>query len=120
MSDGYSSPEEAARGDIPERFSPALAVSRSPDGKRAIVLLGTNGPPDYYPYQEEVRRQRRGWVAEGGSNMCIGGTLWDEAPPTARVAIVRWEGDEYEVPVANGYFHFSPWDSARSWPATPS
>lgn len=58
MEDDLSpAPEEAARGDIPAEFAPALAISISPDGKDAIVLLGTNGPPDYYPYQVEVHKK---------------------------------------------------------------
>ena len=37
--------------------------------------------------------------------MCIAGTLWEEAPRDARVAVIKWEGAEYEVPVVEGFFH---------------
>ena len=110
MPESARTPEDTARGDIPADYAPALAVSISPDGSEAIVLLGTNGPPDYYPYQEEVVRQGDGWVAQGGGNMCIGAALWDEAPVDAQAAIVAYRGTEHRVPVVDGYFHFSPWD----------
>jgi hypothetical protein len=115
----FETPERAARDDIPEQFARTLAVSISPDGTEAIVLLGTNEPPDLYPYQSDIRRDVDGWLSGGGSNMQIQGTLWDEAPPDANVAIVEYERTEYEVPVVNGYFHFSPWDFGKDLGGVP-
>jgi hypothetical protein len=107
----YATHEEAAGGDIPAGYSPAIAVSVSLDGSEAIVLLGTNGPPDYYPYQEWVEKQEDGgWLPMDGSNMQFGGTLWDEAPADAQTAVVAWQGREYEVPVVERHFQFCPWD----------
>jgi hypothetical protein len=37
-------------------------------------------------------------------------TLWDEAPEGAIAAVVSFEGQEYEVPVREGYFVFAAWD----------
>ena len=54
--DGYATPEEAARGDIPARHARALSVSVSPEGDEAIVLLGTNEEPFLYPYEEHCVR----------------------------------------------------------------
>jgi hypothetical protein len=39
-------------------------------------------------------------------------TLWDEAPVSARAAIVVFEGREHEAPARNGYFLFAAWESA--------
>ncbi len=47
----YATPEAAARGELPEPFVRALAVTRSPDGRYALVLLGCNDPSNAYPCQ---------------------------------------------------------------------
>jgi hypothetical protein len=39
---GYDSPEEAASGDIPERYAQVIRVDYSPDRTPAAVLLATN------------------------------------------------------------------------------
>ena len=54
----YQDPEAAARESIPPQFARTLGVSLSPDGDHAVVLLGTNEPPDLYPYQVICRRGR--------------------------------------------------------------
>jgi hypothetical protein len=113
-------PEEAARGEIPERFARALAVAYSPDGNHAVVLLGTNEEPYLYPYQVVCSLGKSGWVegtssngpgwsstsSEGEPNVGVA-TDWDEAPPEATAALVSFEGQEHEVPVQEGYFLFA-------------
>jgi hypothetical protein len=46
--EGSATPEEAARGDIPERYARALCVAISPDGDEAIVVLDTIEEPYLY------------------------------------------------------------------------
>jgi hypothetical protein len=48
--EGYDTAEEAARGDIPERYARILRIDYSPDRTRAVALLATNEPPaiEYY------------------------------------------------------------------------
>jgi hypothetical protein len=67
---GYDTPEEAARGDIPERYAPALSVEISEDGTYARVLLATNESPaiEYYEVHcELVDGQWRGGVGGNAS-----------------------------------------------------
>jgi hypothetical protein len=104
-------PEEAARGEIPEPYARVLGTAMSPDGNNAVVLLGTNEPPRLYPYQVVCERREQGWVEEIGGNGpgCsttssenepnVGvATLWDEAPPGATAAVVSFLGHDTEVP----------------------
>ena len=66
----YDTPEEAARGDIPERYARVVRVDHSSDGTRAVVLLATNEPPviEYYGVSCELEDGRwfgvDGWTAE--------------------------------------------------------
>jgi hypothetical protein len=113
----YPTPEAAARGDVPERYAPVLTAARSPDGQHAVLLLGMNGPPIPYPWQEVCSRGAGGWVGGPGGNgsgwtctsanddpAAVGVTTpWDEAPPAARAAVVSFAGVDHEVPVENGY-----------------
>lgn len=122
---GFATPEEAARGDIPARYARALATAVSPDGRHAVVLLGTNEPPRLYPY-EVICHQRDGLWFEG-SSISGGGIGWttisnddernvgvlrlvEEAPDDAVAVIVRHRGVEHRVPVRDGYFMFAVWD----------
>jgi hypothetical protein len=121
---GAPTPEEAARGEIPERYARVLATAVAPDGNHAVVLLGTNEPPKLYPYQVVCGRGEDGWVegvsgngpgwsstaGEGEPNLGVA-TLWDEAPVSARAAKVVFEGREHEAPVRNSYFLFAAWDA---------
>ena len=43
--DGYATPEEAARGDIPERFVRIVSVDVSKSGDRAWVVLEVQPEP---------------------------------------------------------------------------
>jgi hypothetical protein len=110
-----ATPEEAARGEIPERYARVLGVAYSPSGADAVVLLGTNEPPVLYPYQVLCGRGELGWYEgmsgngpgwsttqeEDGPNVGVV-TLWDEAPPGVRAAVVSFGGREHDVPVLNG------------------
>jgi hypothetical protein len=68
MEDGYDTPEEAARGDIPEKYAPAVRVEYSEDGSRATVLLATNEPPaiEYYEVRCEFKDGK--WFGGVGGN----------------------------------------------------
>lgn len=65
---GGDTPEEAARGDIPERYARPLSTEYSEDGTQAIVLLATNEPPaiEYYEVHCELEDGR--WFAVSGGN----------------------------------------------------
>ena len=121
--DAAPTPEEAARGEIPERYARVLGVAYSPDRDDAVVLLGTNEEPNLYPYQVLCGRGEEGWYqgtsgngpgwsstsSPGEPNIGVA-TDWDEAPPRARAAIVSFDGREHEVPVTNGYYLFAAWE----------
>ena len=66
--EAYKSPEEAARGDIPERYARVVSVLYSRDHDAAVVELETNEPPSVEAYWVTCRRQGAVWIAEGGSN----------------------------------------------------
>ncbi|HEV8421324.1 MAG TPA: hypothetical protein VGR13_08225 [Actinomycetota bacterium] len=129
-------PEEAARGSIPERYGRELAVSLSPDGEQAAVLLETNERPYIYPYLVFCDRTAEGWT-EGSSGSAEGLTwhrttpidspsaagvviLVGEAPNEAQRAVVAWRSEEKTVPVREGYFLYAEWDvldsETRDWP----
>ncbi len=63
--DGYNSPEEAARGDIPERFVTVLGVQI--EGDYALVWMLTNDRPTFEGYEESVIRIGSQWFSTGGS-----------------------------------------------------
>jgi hypothetical protein len=52
--DGYGTPEEAARGDIPARHARILGVRAH--GRDAIVWMLTNDRPPFEPYTMWVLR----------------------------------------------------------------
>jgi hypothetical protein len=62
---GYDSPEEAARGDIPEQY--AMVVGVRIDRDSAHVWLVTNDRPTFEGYQVDCVREDGKWFAEGGS-----------------------------------------------------
>jgi hypothetical protein len=124
--EGSATPEEAARGDIPERYARALSVAISPDGDEAIVVLGTNEEPYLYPYEEHCFREGGHWF--GGSGISGIGFGWSlrtiresgpalgvvrlsgEVPDGVREVVVEWDGREQRVPATDGYFFFTRWD----------
>ena len=123
---GYDTPEEAARGDIPDRYARAISVAISPDGSEALVLLATNEEPYIAPYEVICHREGTRWVGGGGmSGTGLGWSSWsvaedglqlgvlrlvDEVPSGVGAVIVRWRERDYRVPVSHGYFVFTEWD----------
>jgi hypothetical protein len=95
-------PEEAARGDIPERFARALNVCLSPSGDYAVVLLETNNPPAVERYQVVCRREGGRWRGLAGGNgagetRIEGGwveTFWEERPGGSTALEVKWRSGE--------------------------
>jgi len=59
LDNGYSSPEEAARGDIPEEFV-TIADIRI-EGDYAVVSMLTNDRPPFEPVEEAVIRIGSKW-----------------------------------------------------------
>jgi hypothetical protein len=64
--DGYDTPEQAARGDIPERYARVVRVDFSADGTRAVVLLATNEPPAIEYYGVSCALEDGRWFGEDG------------------------------------------------------
>ncbi|MDQ3823379.1 MAG: hypothetical protein M3321_09085 [Actinomycetota bacterium] len=118
--------EEAARGDIPERYARALATATSPDRTAAVVLLETNEPPSVEIYEVVCVKRAGGWVDfGGGGGFGIGWTstardpernlgvvkLSGQAPSGAVAVVVAFGGREHRVDVSgDGYFVFASWD----------
>lgn len=126
MSDsGFDSPEEAARGDIPERYARALATVVSPSGEDAVVLLATNEEPCVYPYVVVCHRRGGRWLEGSGGNNAPG-SGWSrtnddhpigvaytvgEAPEGTSLVVVTYRGEDHRVRIAeDGYFVFAVWD----------
>ena len=66
---GCATPEEAARGDIPERYARVAKVTYSADGGEAAVELLTNEEPYLYPYYVHCVRDSHGlWHERDGHN----------------------------------------------------
>jgi len=72
--EGYDSPEEAARGDIPHEFVTVLGVLI--EGDYARVWMLANDRPSFEPYEELVTRRGSKWFSDGGS----GGFALDTPP----------------------------------------
>jgi hypothetical protein len=124
----HRTPEHAALAGFPVGQARVLAIAQSPTGDHAVVLLGTNEEPVLYPYEVDCERDDSGWVERGGGNgpgwralapdqgdaagnANLGVTTdWAEAPAQARAAVVRYRGDDHQVPVSHGYFLFAAWD----------
>jgi hypothetical protein len=118
--EGFATPEEAARGDIPPRYARAIAVDIAPWGAHAVVLLATNEPPQLYYYQEICWQKAGRWFGGFGnntptSNVWFEGvrvaTDWSDTPlPTVvKSVVVLYEGHEYEVPAVDGMYLFAFW-----------
>jgi hypothetical protein len=117
------SPENAARGDIPARYCRRLGASVAPDGRNAVVLLGTNEPPLLYPYLVNCHFEAGRWVEDHGSNgsgwspthkdaegRWVGVLAeWEDAPHGAEAAILEYDGEETKVPVVDRYYFFAKW-----------
>jgi len=55
-------PEEVARGDIPEQYARVVAVSISPSSRHAVVAMQTNEPPAVELYEVACELGENGWV----------------------------------------------------------
>lgn len=124
--EGYTTPEEAARGDIPAQYARAVASAVSPDGKHAAVVLATNEDPAVEMYEVVCFQQDGRWLDGGGSGgVGLGWTstgadaernlgvlrLSGQAPAGAVATIVSFRGREHRVAVGEaGYFLFASWD----------
>jgi hypothetical protein len=62
---GYETPEEAARGDIPPQF--ATAVGSLVTGGTATVWLLTNDRPPFEPYEVYCEQRDGRWFSDGGT-----------------------------------------------------
>ena len=63
VGDGYATPEEAARGDIPPQFAHVVGVRV--EGDHATVWLLTNEPPvSYEAYEVGCERQNGRWYMD--------------------------------------------------------
>lgn len=62
--DGYATPEEAARGDIPRQF--VTVVGTQIEGDAATVWLLTNDRPPFEDYEVHCVRERGRWHADSG------------------------------------------------------
>jgi hypothetical protein len=105
-----STPEEAARGDIPARFVQVVGVVVR--GDTAVLAQLTNDAPPYEVETAYCHREGDGWVEGSSGNSTSGylptgegiGTVvvWDEAPATAVSARFEYNGREQVVPVERG------------------
>jgi hypothetical protein len=80
LDDGFSTPEEAARGDIPARFCTVLEVRI--EGNEARVWMLTNDRPRFEPYEVVCVRRRGRWFGEDG----FGGISLDAPPEVLEAA----------------------------------
>jgi len=62
--DRYETLEDAARGDIPQRF--ATVVGSWVDGDVATVWLLTNDRPPFHPYEVNCELRNGRWDLESG------------------------------------------------------
>ena len=105
-----STPEEAARGDVPAQFVQVIGVVVR--GDTAVVAQLTNDVPPYEVETAYCHREGDGWVEGSSGNSTSGylptgegiGTVvvWDEAPATAVSARFEYAGHEQVVPVERG------------------
>jgi hypothetical protein len=92
-SDGYGTPEDAARGDMPARY--VTIVGARVEGDTARVWMLTNDRSPFEPYEVDCVRQGGRWQwtdGYGGFSSDVPPEVLDEAPP--RLALeahgVRW------------------------------
>lgn len=132
MSASYNTAEAAALAGFAPGSARVLGCAISPQGFDAAVLVGTNEPPDLYPYLVLCHRDDAGWTEGNSSNgdmwfatgqspdgLDIGGlAVWDAAPPGVRSARLRFQGTLLETPVVRGYYLFVAWDvpADTPWP----
>lgn len=116
--EGFSTPQRAAIGDIPEVHCRVVASAVS--GDAAYVLLDTGTEANPYPYGVHCYRENRLWYEAGGGNS--GGwalldkergtgtlAFWEEAAEGADAVRIRYKARTHELPVQEGYFLFVRW-----------
>jgi hypothetical protein len=106
----HSTPEEAARGDIPARFVHVVGVVVR--GDTAVVAQLMNDIPPYEVETAHCHREHDGWIAGSSGNSSSGflptdegvGTVvvWYEAPVGVVAARFEYQGCEQVVPVEKG------------------
>jgi hypothetical protein len=65
VGDGFDTPEEAARGDIPPQF--CHVVGARVEGESARVWLLTNEGPSFAAYEVGCERQKGRWYMDWGT-----------------------------------------------------
>ena len=117
----FATLEEAALEGLPDGVARVVTVAYSPDGRDAVALLALNEPDDPRLCEVVLALDHRGWAwtgqARGEPSWASAGpdgqhvaTAWGEALPGAQVAILEFEGAEYETPVIDGYYLLAVWN----------
>jgi hypothetical protein len=106
----FTTPEDAARGDIPEQYVRVVGVVVR--GDQAVVAQLTNDGPPFEVETAYCEREGEGWLPSASGNSTAGflpfdaerGTLvvWDAAPAGATAARFEYAGQEQIVQVENG------------------
>jgi hypothetical protein len=99
VSGGYTTPEEAARGDIPREYAKVVDEQISPWGEHAALLLETNEPPAVEYYLVVCEKQGEYWMQMFGGNGGMSGWLsdvfveadWNEGPDGQVTLSTRWD-----------------------------
>jgi hypothetical protein len=83
--EGSATPEEAARGDVPERYFTVLGVQV--DGDEAVVWSLTNDRPPFEASVDNCVRHNGQWyVTDGSGGLPAGaGTPWEIRDKVARI-----------------------------------
>lgn len=111
----FSTPEEAARGNLREEYVRVVGVAVRGDQAVVAQVMNADGYPSAYEVETCMcSRTKAGW--EGGSssngNMTFIPTgdnrctvvWWDEAPVGVSVVRIRLGDEEQEVCVRDGFF----------------
>jgi len=92
----YPTVEDAARGDIPERYARVLDVALAPSEDRAVILLEMNEPPAVELYQVICKLEAAGWTWVSGGNGG-GEAFWEDGSVTSEW--IQTEGGETRLHV---------------------
>ena len=112
--------ERVARYDIPPQYARVIGVSVAPGGSYAVVMLETNEGTATEIDQTVAERVENHWqgissgtpsslIYAGDHRAAILCNYDDPLPPEVEQVIVGDRGQEYSVPVENGYFIFAAW-----------
>jgi hypothetical protein len=64
VGEGFATPEEAARGDIPAQFVQVVGVRM--EGDSATVWMLTNEAPSFHAYEVGCERENGRWYMDWG------------------------------------------------------